>query len=424
MVELKTVEGYGSRDVAVLGDSISANNHNTPLTGLQAKAIGFMAQARALSMGRFNFTPDLNFGVSGDTTALILARSGASSLASLVARRPARVCMLIGTNDIGADVAKETVWANIQTILTYLNGNGIPVDIVPIFPRTNSITSARRNAALWVNQKMLAERSARLQRLYAVLPLHEAAIDRASTTGDFITSVLLDGLHPAVYGAGLLGQAASTYYNGIFPETPFIGGLSQADVYDATNNPLGAFNSAIVPIGTAGTAGTGASGNVATGFSVSRTLGSVLTLTCSKTTLSDATGGVVQDIALGGTGGVALETGIFSAGSAITIPAGLSAGQKFVAEADVETIGMSTSFKGAALSAISSVAGEANDLRQSLTAGERDLTAARRLLRTPPITITNPGTETVNFYINMLADCSGTPTGTVRIRSMTLRAIP
>lgn len=414
-----------NRDIAVLGDSISNQNHNTPFTGLQARSIGFMAQARALAMGRFNFTPDLNFGVGGDTAALILARTGPASLASLVARRPARICLLIGTNDLGQDVAKTTVWANIVTILDYLNSNGIPVDIVPILPRTNSITTARRNGALWINQKMLAERTNRLQRLYAVLPLQEAIIDRASATGDAVTGAILDGLHPAMYGAALMGQVAASYYSTMFSEIPFLGGLSQVDIYDATNNPLGAINSNIVMIGTGGTAGTGATGNVATAFTAQRASGSALTLTCSKTTLTDTNGGAVQDIVIGGTGGVAFEAGSLSGGSAITVPVGLSVGQKIYAEADVETIGMSSTFKGVSLTCNSSISGEANDLRTSSTAGERDLSAARRLLRTVPITITTPGTETVSLQLNFAADCSGSaPSGTIRVRSMVLRVLP
>ena len=413
-----------SRDIAVLGDSIASNNNNTPLTGLQSRAIGFMAQARAIAMGRFNFTPDLNFGVSGDTTTLLLARSGASSLSSLIARRPARVCLIIGTNDVAADVAAATIWTNILTILNTLNGNGIPVDIVPILPRTNSINSARRQTILWLKQKALAERANRLQRLYCVVPLDEAIIDRASATGGFVTGAILDGLHPAIYGAMLMGRMLATHYSSIFPEVPVLGGLSQADVYDATNNPLGALNSSPVPVGTGGSAGTGASGNVASNYSVARTLGSALTLTCSKTTLTDENGGVVQDIAIGGSGGVATENGIFSAGSSISVPAGLSAGQKVVAECDVETISVSA-LKAITLTAVSSIAGEANDLRLSTTAGEKELPSVRRLLRTPPITLTTPGTETVNMFMQMSADCSGSaPSGTVRIRSMVLRALP
>ena len=52
------------------------------------------------------------------------------------------------------------------------------------------------------------------------------------------------------------------------------------------------------------------------------------------------------------------------------------------------------------------------------------LANSRRLLRTAPMYVTNPGTESTSLNLIMKADCSGAgPTGTLRVRSIAMRVV-
>lgn len=413
----------GGIRIAVLGDSISENNHNTPLTGTQSNAKGYMAQAAAFSRGVIYFGPELNFGVGGDTAAGILARTGASSLAALIAARPDRVHLLIGTNDINQGVAKETVWSNIVQILDILNSSGIPVDVTPVLPRTYNMTATKRDQWGWLKAKIYAERFNRSTALYGVTNMDEAIVDRASATGDPIANTLGDGLHPVDYGAILLGYRLwNDYYAKLYPYVPRQPATSQADVFSTTNNIYGSINPYPVPTGTGGTAGTGASGSVATGYTLARTSGATLTLTGTMTSVADPSG-VAQDIAVGRSGaGASAEAGALSLTTSPVAHSIFPAGQKFYAEADIELINP-VGIQNVQLILSPTGGTPAVALVGPSSANDREI-AARKVLTTPYAVVATPGGENLGLTLKISVDCSVVPSGTVRVRSITIRALP
>jgi len=68
-----------------------------------------------------------NFGVSGDTTALGLAR-----LDSVIAREPSVAIVLLGGNDYLRKVPIDETFANLRTIINRLQGSGAVVLLVGI----------------------------------------------------------------------------------------------------------------------------------------------------------------------------------------------------------------------------------------------------------------------------------------------------
>ncbi len=83
-----------------------------------------------------SYFPDLpvrNFGVSGDRTKGVIRRL------DLVLHGPAKVFLMIGTNDLGSGLAGSTVLANIETILSTISGASPEATIYlqSILPRTN-----------------------------------------------------------------------------------------------------------------------------------------------------------------------------------------------------------------------------------------------------------------------------------------------
>lgn len=131
-----------SYDVAAIGDSITDQNNNSSIFNLNS--IGYMTWLGILSDQKINFDVGLNFGVSGNTSADILARIP-GVITAMIARNCRRAVCHWNTNDVNGGIALETSMSNTQKIYKALSDAGIEFVVVPVLPRSfNSSVTMRK----------------------------------------------------------------------------------------------------------------------------------------------------------------------------------------------------------------------------------------------------------------------------------------
>lgn len=409
-----------SQLIACFGHSWMANNSSASTRVYYAR--GILSQAMTYGNGAWWFLPAVNGGTSGDKTSDMVARLPAF-IATCKALGVARVLVSGFANDIAGGVATSTSIANMAIILDAFAAADIAVDLIVEAPRNDAGMDSTRRAKLhYFQQWARQQRVTRSPRLFALVPVNDWVTDRGNSNGDPIALVFSDGLHPSDYGAAFIGQKLAAYYNAIFPRgvRPIV---SRGDAYDATYNLFGALKTGGVPNGTGGTKGTGASGSVPDGWTMQRSSGSALTASGAVNALTDDTGGYAFDVTLAGTGGVVSEVMRITPFTSLTVPAGLPVGQKIAFEVEIEHTNLAN-WSGIMAQFVSSVAGTYQAMATSGVGSDRLLANGRRILRPPPIAITNPGTETVSFDLFAYADCSGAgPSGTLRVYGASIRAV-
>ncbi len=294
----------------LLGDSITGQNTDT---GTNKNAYhgprGYMSWAQIRMGFPFNYTVGNagtntiigdNKGVSGDTTALMLARLQADVLN----RNPDIVFVLGGTNDINSGTSYASVTGNLNSIYSQILARGAMVAAIPVTPRTSASdwsSSARRQVHHAVNQ-WIRDKALSTQGMILVDP-YSVMIDPTTANGDARSGFTADGLHFAPIGAFYIGKLIADIFSPLMrPCKPVF--CSQSDTYDAPNNPYGNMVTNGLHTGTGGTAGTGATGSVATNWQAFRNSGtSATTITASKTTRSDGLPGDVQQLVVATGGG-------------------------------------------------------------------------------------------------------------------------
>lgn len=273
-----SVSGGGvgiGRKFAILGDSISANN--TPSTwGLRSD--GYMTWARILSGGKVDFDSSLNFGVSGDTSMMALAR-----VQSVINAAPDACVVLVGTNDPFNSVPfgdESTVGSTVYscaTIYRTLRAAGIAVVMVPVLPRAKDsgaggITSANRAKLLRIYRWQVTF-AARNKWITLADPTQQW-VDYTTGNGDpwgglgSATAWTTDGLHASQRGGYWVGSAVSDAVSSMIAN--WDGVKTPGEAYDATNNPAGNLVANPMMTGTGGTASTGFTGSIASSWTAQR----------------------------------------------------------------------------------------------------------------------------------------------------------
>lgn len=407
-------EGLGitprNRLVAQYGDSITSRG----TTATATTARGLLMQAQAMSLCRFEASHALNFGVSGDTTTMALARIG-----TVLAAKPGRVFTLIGTNDITGAVPKQTIWDNIRTMADAFEAAGIPFDISTLLPRSYSMNTAYRNALYWINEKISREEEVRRSPYYNVIDCFSAMVDRSASTLSDIPASTDDGLHPIGYGAQLCASPISAFYDRVYGP-PAARLMTRDSVYSATDNPFGSLFVNPVCFGTGGTVAASAAGVVMDNMTLERSTGSTLLLTGSKGAEPAPSGGASQIVTLSGSGGAASEFGrlVTTSNMALT---NVPVGTRLVVEFDVEQSGLQNVINIKATTNDTG-GGSATGLSGSGITGDRErATLGRRIIRTAPMTTTSSATA-VNASLSINADCTGTVAGTITVRGVRVRA--
>ncbi len=281
-----------AKGMCLFGDSIMFNSdqfvagpiYRAEVTGGPGSWINYYTQYRTFRSPYTN-----NFGVSGDTTALMLARVGA-----VLAANCDMVVMDGGTNDAATGVSCATTVANLNAIFTRLLAARVTIIDTTIFPRSGgaAFTLAQAQAALCVNswrrsfvQKGsgggvgLALSSSTAQAgtptvapsySYFLADLDQYMTDLTQTTWTINTGYLQnDGVHPSTRGASAMGVAVAAIINKIVPPglQPV---MTASDVYDGTNNPRGNLLPNGNMLGTAGTID-GCTGQTPTNFTTNST---------------------------------------------------------------------------------------------------------------------------------------------------------
>ncbi len=133
-----------------------------------------------------------NRGISGDVTAGVLYR-----LSEVTESKPAKVFLLIGINDLGRGISKDTVFANICQIASLIEKHSPKTkvyvqSILPVNPEFGKFAGhcSKTEEILWINQK-LSEWCARSQAEFVDLFPHFKSGEN-NWMNPFMTN---DGLH-------------------------------------------------------------------------------------------------------------------------------------------------------------------------------------------------------------------------------------
>lgn len=276
--------------VAVLGASIAnmaggggVGVYDTAVASPYTRADGYFTWANMALGGRLTLVK--NAGVSGETTAQILARvTDVTNLAVLPG-----YCIVsdAGTNDLSASTASATIISNLNSIYNALVAKGITVVATTILPLAGD--QAHRQRQEEVNDFIRS----RSQQPGFVLCDWAARWADASTGGPK-TGFSTDGIHPTPVGAGAMGKWLADALQ------PLITGNVQL----ASHN-LDGLSSNLNPmmVGTAGTlSGAGVSGQVADSWTASRGSGTG-TMDCTKIPRVDGVGGEWQRLTIFNGGG-------------------------------------------------------------------------------------------------------------------------
>lgn len=190
-----------------------------------------------------------NVGTPGQTCANIAAAAGNTQIASINALNVQAAIIQCGTNDLASGASAATISANIDTIISSLNAPRIYLGTITARFAPNALTAPQEAQRVLLNPLILAKASTRVK-----------IADYNAIIGSDSSYLQSDGLHPNSKGAKLMGSAG-------------LGALMLAD----SGVPLTAFDtqsaSGLNPgpgfAGTGGAAGSGATGVVGTGWSLS-----------------------------------------------------------------------------------------------------------------------------------------------------------
>lgn len=297
--------------IACLGDSNSFLNWGSnPSTGtaqinpptqgiLQCRGYAFWAQT--LCDARVEFPQALNFGVSGETSAQILARVDQAAAANADA-----VVVLAGTNDFGtADLPYATTIANLTAIVTALRSRNKRVLLLTVPPRGHPTshffagTADPKLLRLFAVNSWIKRIASQMRGVSVIDPWGDIA-DPASLYGDFRSGMVNVGdvTHLISASSYQIGKLLAAEFSRLYPPIDWLP-KSNSDLYDAASNPVGALNSNAMMLGTGGTlSGTTPvpTGQVADGWTLSGS-DAGLTLAASKQAVGNVTW---QRIVLGG----------------------------------------------------------------------------------------------------------------------------
>lgn len=209
------------------------------------------------------------------------------------------IVLLAGTNDIAADRTLAQIKTDLAALIVAAKAKAPRVFILTLLPRSAGMSTARRQIMAAANKWIMSLVDP------AVTPVNAFGrlLDPASATGDPLTGMLEDGLHTTIAGAEAVGDAV---YQAIadaftFDASPVVS--SQADTYDATNNPQGnQLPAGGTFSGTGGTAGTGVTGTIAASWSVTRDSGANITVVGSQIARSDGLPGLMQRLVISNPG--------------------------------------------------------------------------------------------------------------------------
>ena len=283
----------GVKHLVIVGDSIPAacTGGSTGTKNAYNSCHGIPIQFLAEAKGAYTFDAGRdpitnlsiwdNLGVGGDTVELTEARFD-----QVLARNPDIIWFHVGTNNVkgGTIATPGIISASFDRMIERAQLNGVSeIWIDGVFPRnatdgpSRDFTASERKLRLKTN-KLLAAKARKGVKYFDYDPVF------CNATGDMITGLTSDGLHPNENGAftGSRVPIASEYPN--FP--PQMSGIfvDVNDVYDSDENEYGSFLTNGLLDGVSGTVGLGMTGQAADNTVIKRRSGTVVTGVLSKGT--------------------------------------------------------------------------------------------------------------------------------------------
>jgi len=313
---LKIIPRMGVPLIGILGDSIAELQSSNTSTARYTSSSGMINWACTLLHGRMAFDPVNNYGVGGERSDEVLART-ATAITAFVAAGVKFCFVSAGTNDVFQKRASALIIADIEAIALLLRESGITPLVNTIMPRTYDAlaTGAERTTAR--NQQSFINAELREWAMTTpgiiLIDLVRRVTDPASAAGEPLGGAsnpegfTFDRLHPAPRLGYVGGKVIAAALDPFLP--PRVASYQTLiDVYHATENLNGNKLTNGKLTGTTGTDSTGASGDFATSWTASRYTGSTATIVGSKVTETDADGGASTEwqrcvvAASGGTG--------------------------------------------------------------------------------------------------------------------------
>jgi len=400
-----------NRGIFILGDSRDFQCSTIISPEYSKLAQGWIGFLQFLANQRFDFDINDNYGVSGNTTADMLARTPAMLAAVAAGSQAGTLMVLGGTNDRGAGISYAQSVANLTAIRDLALAAGKIVIFFNELPRGdagntgNRLTATQLRDHLRLRQWFVEQRS--IPGVY-VVDMWAQTADPTSATGDVLSALFKDALHENPTGAYYMAVQALPLIQQLFAPIDLLP-YTTADKYDATNFPTGCLNDNPMMNGTAGTInGTGGSGSLADSYS--ENAGPTWTRAYSKVT---SNGKAFQQIVLGGTGttgGCAMRQ-VITAGN-------LAIGDKVYAVADVEIDANAANISQLALQLLDNNTVTAGDFRRALsTEAFPNVGAIKGVMRTPIYTLTST-TLQLQFEMKVLVAAVA---ATVRVGRIAVR---
>jgi lysophospholipase L1-like esterase len=227
-------------EVALYGDSRMAQNHYNLTNNLTYSATGLGAWAERFGKGQYAVPADLNFGVTGDTSAQMLAR-----LPAVLASRAQCVVLMAPTNDRNTSENQTFAYSrdNFATMISRLTQAGKRVVVLTDTPRGNATYPAYllTAAQLGINQQFrrwLLDVVAKWRGV-SIVDLYPLMADPLQTDGRQSVANAYDGVHLAPIGAATAGYALALVLRRLFPDPFYVLDRGNDGLYSAANNPRG-----------------------------------------------------------------------------------------------------------------------------------------------------------------------------------------
>lgn len=406
--------------IAFLGDSITAqgvdNGSISGTTAVRNMNRGMTYWVPFLTGQRFRSTQALNFGISGQTSGQIAARVG-----DVVASGAGVCVVLAGTNDVGSNNYATTT-ANLTAIYQALADANILIVALPILNRTLT-TSADYGFINRINHWMAAQAQV-FPNFRFVDPYLFG--DPYSLTFGPKTGFTYDGLHPTAIGMRYIAKAVADYLNTLLPPLPRA--VRDVNDFSSVSNPAGYRNVNPMLAGTAGSKGSGVTGDVADSWAVNLSAGggdvSSLTAVCSKDT--GATSLICQKIVIGGTATGGFQTVLVFEQYDYSAAYGFQAGDLMECIADIEIIGGAESISGVAAYAVTQQAGAWKYSWDGFPYVSDDLSAEgfAGVARTPPLAINAaPSVAGCGLWVFLKNNAAAARGLTLKINSIAARKV-
>lgn len=292
----------GSPVVAFIGDSLTDMGADITGGSRSKYFLGYSGWVPVLSFQAVTTREELNFGISGETTTQILARTDAA-IVTMKTYGVTDCVVLAGTNDISSDPAwVATATANLTSIYNKLTAAGI--DIMAICPPLRGAGSTPTNGGLSRVCEWIRSESWRRKNMIVVDPRLVTGDPQTASTDQVMRTGLnsdLPNVHWSVKGTYLVGKLIAEAFLRKYPglgRTPF---FDPRDDWHTTDNVGGNLLTNGELAGTTGPVSGGSTGNLATNLNCSSTLAAGITCAFSKTTYAPDSRNQ-QRILIGGTG--------------------------------------------------------------------------------------------------------------------------